>query len=187
MKPKLWIDAGHGYENTEKGKYDPGAVGLGHTEADTVLTIALSGRWILEMNYGIETYLTRDDDRDSSPVDARDNRALAAGCNFGIALHMNANKSANARGTEVFYRDARDADWAKEAQGAALSAFGLRDRGLKTEKQSQHPTLAVLNFGPPMCLLELGFITNKQDLKRVLERDRRIAFWNAIGKVLTSK
>jgi N-acetylmuramoyl-L-alanine amidase len=187
MKPKLWIDAGHGFENTEAGKYDPGAVGLAHTEADVVLTVALSGRWILEMEFGIETWLTRDDDRDSSPVDSRDNRALAAGCNFGVALHMNANESARATGTEVFYRDTRDANWAKDAQRAALSAFGLRDRGLKPESKSQHPTLAVLNFTPPMCLLELGFITNKQDLKRILERDRRIAFWRAIGKALTSK
>lgn len=183
---KIWIDAGHGADNVIAGKYDPGAVGNGHTEADTVLTVALSGRWILEMEFGIETWLTRDDDRDSSYVGSRAAHAMQAGCTHGIALHMNASASAKATGTEAFYRDAADAVWAKEARAAALTAFELRDRGLKSEGQSQHPSLAVMDFKPPMTLLELGFITNKTDLSRILDRDRRIVFWRKIGATLTA-
>jgi N-acetylmuramoyl-L-alanine amidase len=181
MKPMLWIDAGHGAGNVGSG-YDPGAIGNGHTEADVVLSIALAGRWILNNEFGIPVWLTRDDDSDYSPVATRDNRALQAGCTVGISIHMNAGP-AKATGTETFYR--HYPKWATDVQQAALKAWGLRDRGLKTEGQSQHSRLAVLDFlPPPMCLLEVGFITNKSDLTRVLERDRRIAFWRNIGQIL---
>lgn len=181
----IWIDAGHGAGNKGDG-YDPGAVANGHTEADTVLQIALAGRWILNNEFGIKTWLTRDDDSDFSPVDTRDNRASAAGCTVGISLHMNGVESPLARGTETFYRGENERPWANAVQRAALDAWGLRDRGLKLEGQSQHPSLAVLDFKPDMCLLEVGFITNKSDLGRVLERDRRIAFWRNIGRILSA-
>lgn len=177
----FWLDFGHGWENREDGSYDPGAVGNGQTEADMVLTVGLTVRWILEQEFGIKTWLTRDDDRDSSPVGTRDNRAAAAGCTHGISLHMNANLP-RATGTETFYRDARGKELAEVVQRAALDAWGLRDRGLKTEAQSQHSSLAILDFKPPMCLLEIGFIGNKNDVRRILERDRRIAFARSIGR-----
>jgi N-acetylmuramoyl-L-alanine amidase len=178
---KLWIDAGHGFGNVQTGKYDPGAVSNGLTEADLALTVALSGRWILNTEFNIETWLTRDDDSDASPVGTRDNRAMEAGCTHGISLHMNSSTSARATGTEVFYRTAQDAVLARAAKQAALTAFGLRDRGLKIESQSQHSSLAVMDFVPPNCLLELGFITNSGDAKRILDRDRRIQFWRHVG------
>jgi N-acetylmuramoyl-L-alanine amidase len=178
----LWIDAGHGAGNIGAG-YDPGAVANGHTEADIVLQIALAGRWILNNEFGIKTFLTRDDDSDFSPVATRDNRAAAQGCTIGISLHLNA-ATPRATGTETFYRGENEKAWANAVQLSALDAWGLRDRGLKLESQSQHSSLAVLDFRPDMCLLECGFITNKNDLGKLLERDRRIQFWRNIGRVL---
>jgi N-acetylmuramoyl-L-alanine amidase len=184
---KIWIDAGHGQDNKILGKHDPGAVGNGTTEADTTLLLALSGRWILNKEFGIQTWLTRDDDTDSSYVGDRAAHAMAAGCTVGLALHMNASEKPSVTGTEAFYRDSQDAAWAKPALQAALSAFELRNRGIKSESQSQHPYLAVMDFKPPMCLLEFGYISNKTDLARVLDRDRRVAFWRNIGNILKAQ
>ena len=176
---RIWIDAGHGWENRSNLGYDPGACANGATEADTVLTLALTGKWLLESR-GFDVFMSRDDDKDSVPVGMRASRAARAGCTLGISLHMNAG-SPLATGTETFYRDAADKRWALEVQSLAIHSCGLRDRGVKGEGQSQHPHLAVMDFQPPMCLLEAGFITNRNDLRRVNTRDNRIKFWNSIA------
>ena len=169
--------------NRDMDSYDPGAGGGGLWEADIALQWALSGRWVLN-NQGIATFLTRDDDRDVTPVALRDDQAAAARCSHFISIHCNA-ASPNAHGTETFYRDANDRPWALNVQQAALKSMGLRDRGIKLESQSQHARLAVLNFAPPACLLELGFITNKHDRAMMVTRECRIAFWEAIAEALS--
>jgi N-acetylmuramoyl-L-alanine amidase len=179
---RLAIDPGHGWQNRRPGQYDPGACSGGHCEADVVLQWALSGRWVLG-NLGIATWLTRDDDRDSDPVSTRDDRAELAGCTKFISLHCN-SANPGATGTETFYRDSADKVWAQKVQDAAIHALGLRNRGLKTEAQSQHPRLAVFDFDGPACLLELGFITNAVDRQAMLKRERRIAFWQKLAEDL---
>ena len=93
-----------------------------------------------------------------------------------------------ARGIETFYSsgDAGDKWLAGVVQSSALAAFGLRDRGLKTEEDSQHSTLAILRGSTitiPACLIEVGFITNSEDIAAVWgadDRDKRIAFWRGV-------
>lgn len=175
---KLCIDPGHGYANRRAGIYDPGAVSAGVTEADVALQIALTGKWICQQR-GIACWLTRDDDRDPTPVGSRDDRAEQAGCTHLISIHLNA-ATGNATGTETFYRDSADKAWAQKVQDAALEAWGLRNRGLKTEADSQHRRLAVFDFDGPAALLEVGFVDNPLDRGRAQDRDRRIAFWSAL-------
>ena len=177
MKVKLCIDPGHGNKNTGSG-YDPGAESAGHTEADIALQWALTLNWVLSQA-GIKTFLTRDDDSDPDPVGTRDDRAEAAGCTHFIALHCNC-ATGTASGTETYYRDARDKGLAAPVQRAALAALGLHDRGLKTESDSQHTSLAVFDFDGPACLVELGFIDNTTDRGRMQERDRRVKFADAL-------
>lgn len=179
---KLCVDPGHGFANRRPGVYDSGAVGGGVEEADIVLQWALSGKWILG-NIAIPVWLTRDDDSDPTPVGTRDDRAEQAGCGRFLSLHCNSAGS-SATGTETFYRDAADKAWAQTVQNAALHALGLRDRGLKTEGASQQSRLAVFDFDGPACLLELGFISNASDRRKMLERDRRIRFWQKMAESL---
>jgi N-acetylmuramoyl-L-alanine amidase len=175
---KLCIDPGHGNKNRGNG-YDPGAT-VGHfAEADIVLHVALTGQWIAKTEYGISTFLTRDDDSDPTPVGSRDDKAEAAGCTHFLSLHCNA-ATGDATGTETFYRDARDKAFAQQVQASAVAAWGLKSRGLKTEADSQHNRLAVFDFDGPAALLEIGFIDNETDRPRMLSRDRRIAFWRSI-------
>ena len=183
---KLCIDPGHGASNRKAGVYDPGATLGNFTEADIVLQVALTGQWLAKTEFGIPTFLTRDDDSDPDPVGTRDDRAEAAGCTHFLALHCNA-ASGSASGTETFYRDGADKSFAAQVQRAALGAWELKDRGLKTEADSQHSRLAVFDFDGPAALLEMGFIDNEIDRARMLSRDRRIAFWRAILTALKAR
>lgn len=182
---KIAIDPGHGNSNRSEGRYDPGAVAAGVEEADVALQWALTGKWILEREFGLSVWLTRDDDSDPAPVGQRDDRAEAAGCSHFVSLHCNAADTSAATGTETFWRDAADKPFAQAVQDAAVAAMGRADRGLKKESQSQHSRLAVLDFGGPSCLLEIGFVTNAIDRARMLERERRVSFWRAVGRHLT--
>lgn len=171
---KLCIDPGHGFNNRGNNKYDPGACAGGVAEADIALQWGLTLKWVCAQN-GIDVWMTRDDDKDSDYVGTRDNRANAEGCTHFISLHCNA-ATAQASGAEVFYRDNADYIFGKKVLAAALSAMGSKDRGMKTESQSQHSRLAVMDFKGAACLLEIGFITNTAERTKMLDRDVRLAF-----------
>jgi N-acetylmuramoyl-L-alanine amidase len=89
-----------------------------------------------------------------------------------------------ATGTETYYRDSIDRQFAELILSEFVDVLGLRNRGVKHESESQHPRLSVLDFGGSATLVEMGFITNKNDLARVMDRDNRIAIWTGIGKRL---
>lgn len=158
--------------NRQPGVYDPGATAAGFTEADIALSWALTLKWVCQQN-GIEVYLTRDDDRDPDPVGKRDDKAEAAGCTHFLSLHCN---SGGGTGTEAFYRDGKDKAFAEKVLQANLNAMGTKNRGLKTEGQSQHSRLAVFDFGGPCCLLEIGFIDSTAEREKMLTRDVRLKF-----------
>lgn len=186
---KLCIDPGHGFSNATPGTYDPGAIGGGLEEADIALDWALTGKWVLN-RAGIAVWLTRDDDRDASPLAIRDERAHLVGCTHFLSLHCNAAAprfgTRPATGTEVFWRDVDDMRWASHVLAAALPALGLRNRGLKTEGLSPRGRLSVFDFDGSAALLELGFITNARDRAAMTRRENRVAFWERLASRLNA-
>lgn len=70
----------------------------------------------------------------------------------------------------------------KPAEDALVLATGLPNRGLKKEADSQHSRLAVLDFVPPACLMEIGFIDNDHDRQIMQDLDVRIKFWQALAR-----
>jgi len=171
-KIKLCIDPGHGMSNTKPGLYDPGAQAGGLAEADITLQWALTLQWVCQQN-GIETWMTRSDDRTADPVGSRDDRAEAHGCTHFIAIHCNCG---GGQGAEAFYRDDKDKKLADLLLKATVQAMGTKDRGLKTEGASQHTRLAVFDFDGPCSLIEIGFIDNSFDSTRMTKRDVRLAW-----------
>lgn len=171
----LAIDAGHGQDNRRAAVFDPGAVANGKRESDLAWALLETLRYVASAEYAadVKIVLTRDTPTESAPVGGRDNEASREGADFFLSLHWNASDRTEATGTETFYRGAEDKDWAQAVQGATVGAFGLRCRGLKTESESQHTRLAVLDFPGPACLLEVGFITNRQDVERVMSDESR--------------
>lgn len=179
---KLALDAGHGMGNRNPSSFDPGAVSAGFRESDIALQWAISGEFLLPPK-GIEVFLTRDDNQDLTPVSKRDDMAARAGCNRFIAIHCNA-ANGKASGVEAFYRDAADKAFAEIVLSCLVEATGLKSRGLKSEGESQHTRLAVLDFGPPACLIEIGFIDNPKDRAIITSREARIKFYTLLGERL---
>ena len=179
---KLAIDPGHGQGNTGSS-YDPGATAGGVTEAAIALQWGLTLNWVLR-SAGIETFLTRHDDHEICPVGSRARRAELAGATHFLAIHCNSG-GLLASGTEVYYGVSSkfgqvQKQFAGKILASAVDALGLRNRGAHRENESQHPRLAVMRFPGPAALVELGFITNSSDRRKMLDRDVRIQFATSV-------
>ena len=181
MKPVCIIDPGHGMGNRKAGRYDPGAVSNGVTEAEIVMQWANEIRTILRTQK-IPVIRTRVDNLDPAPIGQRSRIAKDYGGTIMLSLHCNA-ANGTASGTETFYRGDSNKAFAMRLNQAVVSALGTRNRGAKTEAQSQHARLAVMSF-QPCFLIEIGFIDNAGDRAKMLDPEKRKAACMAIVNVL---
>lgn len=118
---KIVIDAGHG------GR-DPGAIGVdGIAEKDIVLAVALRLADKLKKQMGIDTVLTRKDDR-FVPLEDRTAIANQEGADLFISLHANASPNPEARGLETYYLD--------NTNDEAALRLAARENGIAREKIS---------------------------------------------------
>ena len=161
IKPTVIIDPGHGMENREPNRYDPGVVFAGVEEAALVMSYANDIRADLLQRGGVRVVRTRVDRKDPAPIGQR--AAIARRFNGRIMLSLHINSAGpTATGTEVFYRGEENRLRAAVMSATVADILGIPDRGPKRERQSQHGRLAVMGFQPTF-LLELGFVTNTQD------------------------
>jgi N-acetylmuramoyl-L-alanine amidase len=175
------IDPGHGMSNRKRGQYDPGAVAGDVTEADIAMTWANELRSILIARKH-RVVRTRVDAKDPAPVWRRDDIAASYGGDIMISLHCNSGQ-ASATGAEVFYRGTDDKPMAERLSAAVATTLGIRNRGAKTEAQSQHASLAVLEFDK-CWLIELGFISNAGDRTKMLDASLRRATCQRIADII---
>ena len=94
---KIVLDPGHG------GK-DPGAIGVGGSEKDVVLSIAKKLAAKLRKEMGVQVVLTRKNDRFVA-LENRTAIANAEDADLFISLHMNASANQEAKGIETYYLD----------------------------------------------------------------------------------
>jgi len=170
--------------NRRAGVYDPGAEFGRHSEAEIVMTWANELREILRAD-GHYVCRTRIDGRDEAPVGQRAKIAKDFRCEIMISLHCNAFDG-RAQGTETFYRGPENMLRARLLNEAVSRGLGTLSRGVKTEGQSQHSSLAVMSF-QPCFLLELGFIDNASDLASLINPALRRATCDLLAKVITLK
>jgi len=176
------LDPGHGMGNRKSGRYDPGAVSNGVTEAEIVMQWANELRDILRARK-IAVIRTRVDSKDPCSISERARIAKRYGGTIMISLHCNAHDG-TASGTETFYRGESNKAFAMRLNQAVCAGLGTKSRGVKTEGQSQHATLAVMSF-QPCFLIELGFIDNAGDRTKMLDADKRKATCLAIADLLS--
>jgi N-acetylmuramoyl-L-alanine amidase len=180
---KIAVDPGHGMSNASANVFDPGAVttagGVTFAEADIALRYGLSLNFLLQQK-GIATFMTRTSSADAAPVGTRASRAEAANCTHFVSLHLN-SAGPTAKGVEVLYRHDANEDLAADMSHRLAGASGIKDRGAK-----KRTDLAVLRFDAgPSVLVELGFITNKNDRDILLSgRPMRVAICKAIMEAL---
>lgn len=163
--PTVIIDPGHGMSNRRSGVFDPGAESKGFREADIAMDWANELRGIL-LDRGHKVVRTRKDNADTASITARAAIAKQYGGDIMLSLHCNAYNG-KAEGTETFFRGEANRPLAERINLAVVNALETVNRGVKTEGQSQHATLAVMSF-QPCFLIEIGFIDTALDRAKML-------------------
>lgn len=161
------LDAGHGGS-------DPGASGSldgsVHQEKDITLSITKKVQSILQNN-GITVVMTRSGDlyptlTERAELANQQNAALF------VSIHINSVENApSASGAEIYYSASNNGDdygaTSKELASNILSEVikqtNQRNRGVKT---AEHVVTRSCNM--PAALLEVGFITNEEELRNML-------------------
>lgn len=172
-KLTIILDLGHGMGNRKPGVYDPGATVRVGKEEITEAGIVMDWANELKVQFealGCKVIRTRINASDVCPIGERVPIAHKYHGDVLLSLHCNA-ADGNANGTETFYRGEANKTLAQVCNDAIVSSLGTKNRGLKTENQSQHSRLAVLSF-PRACLIELGFIDHATD--RALMQDQQM-------------
>lgn len=155
------LDCGHGGPAN-------GAHYFGTDEKDINLKILYEiGKKYFDSNTSkLKVYYTRTTDVDMSLAD-RAGFANKIGADLFVSLHMNASTAASAYGTEVYYSENNNKVNAAGLNSKMLAtlllnnltnSLGTDNRGAKSEKYT-----VVHRNTVPAILIELGFLSNKND------------------------
>lgn len=156
---KIHINAGHG------GK-DPGACGNGLQEKDITLRAALKLGNMLKRNF--EVSLTRVTDV-FVPLAEIARKANGEKADLFISLHCNSAANPDARGIEtlVYRNNGENKKVADLIQSKLIKQTGFVNRGVK-----ERTDLLVLNStNMTAVLIELGFISNREDAVKINQNE----------------
>ncbi len=118
----------------------------------------------------IKVYHTRTTDTKIA-LQTRAAFAASVGADLFISFHVNANSSASANGTSVYYSSSNNRTTASGLKSSVLAKtivdrlsaeWNTRNRGILTEK-----FVVVHNNTVPAVLVECGYITNNNDFEKI--------------------
>ena len=161
---KVFLDAGHG------GK-DPGALGNGLREKDIVLSISLKVGEVLK-RHNVEVFYSRTTDVFIELIE-RANKANKLGVDVFVSLHCNSFSDEQAQGLETFSHPSskNGTALAKCIQDSVLKdKLYTKNRGIKTANFS-----VLRNTKMTAALVELGFISNKEDSEILKNKQNKLA------------
>lgn len=153
------IDPGH-------GGWEPGAENGKIHEKDITLAISLEIEKVL-IEKNIDYYMIRNNDTYYSLED-RVRIANEKSCRLFVSIHNNAFKDASQGGILTIYNPSSSTgkDFAEIMQ-SKISDIGMQNRNIMPR-----PDLYVLRYtNMPSLLLEIGFISNKSDLKLLTDTE----------------
>lgn len=166
MAIKIVVDAGHNPQGINAG-----AEGNGLREQDITYAVATELAELLRADPNFEVRLTRTTPTEvlgtSNATSLRRRVEIANEwpADYFISIHANAATNPEANGTEVYtFRDSGPAhELAEKIQEAIVEELEMKDLGVKT-----NPSLYVLRrTAMPALLVELGFITNAEDARKM--------------------
>jgi N-acetylmuramoyl-L-alanine amidase len=168
------IDPGHGGQ-------DSGAVGVGGLqEKRPILSIALEVASLLEKQ-GVDAVLTRSDDRF---VDLAPRVALAERVNANAFVSIHANSISLSRpdinGLETYRARSGSSGGLRLAQlihNSILRSVNMRDRGVRSAG-----FYVLRNTSMPAVLVEVGFVTGREDAARLASPTGRRLLAQAIAQ-----
>lgn len=158
----IYLLAGH-------SNIDSGAIGVNNIkESDLTKVIRdLVYKRVKEINP--KSFVTKDDDRDTlSQVIAKIKPNISSTDGI-LDIHYNAGGAA-ANGIECIVSDnasTKSIKVATEINDIISKVTGLKNRGVKREKDTPRKKLGILNLKGWAVILEVGFITNQGDLDKI--------------------
>jgi len=168
MAIKIFIDQGHNPEGVNAG-----AEGFGYREQDINYAVGTRLAQLLREDGRFEVRTSRNSPTDTlgtsnaTSLAARVNAANDWGADYFISIHANASTNPAANGTEVYvYREGSvAAALAQEVLEGIVNRMGTKDNGVRV-----NPSLYVLRrTRMPAILVELGYITNAEDVQKMTE------------------
>jgi N-acetylmuramoyl-L-alanine amidase len=164
------IDPGHGGP-------DPGAVGIGGLqEKGIVLDIGTKVAALLQQQ-GVQTLLTRSDDRDLD-LEPRVQMAEQANATVFVSIHANAISLSRTdiSGLETYYYQSGQ-ELAQTIHQTILQGVGISDRGVRTAR-----FYVLRKTSMPSVLVEVGFVTGQDDAARLSNPAYRTQMATAIAR-----
>lgn len=166
------VDAGH-------GGMDGGGVGLGGTpEKDLNLQIAKKLEKTLTEK-GYQVIMTRTEDvslhddgkttvrsQKNSDLKNRANIANQARAGLFVSIHMNKYESAEVKGAQVFFRK-NDPTGAQYARSIMSEFKKIDSDNHRVEKELPNKNLTFSKLEIPGVLVECGFLSNEEELKKL--------------------
>lgn len=166
----VYLSAGH---NPNGLKPDPGAIGNGYHEAN--LTVEFRDLVIKQCEkLGLKVIKDRDDER----VGAYLERIKTGNGSVVLEFHFDSAENKSATGTTALIEaeaDRLDRAFAKELSDLTSSVLGIRNRGVKSETESHRGRLGLMREEGIICLLELCFISNADDVRRYKSNKEKLA------------
>lgn len=174
MAIKIFIDQGHNPSNPNAG-----AEGNGFREQDIVFRIGILLASLLRENSAFEVKLSRptlDVQLGSSNTTSLRERVRLAnewGADYFISLHTNASSIPSATGVEAFAFSEPSAafDLGKDIVDSLSEITGLANRGMKV----RNGLYVLRKTTMPSVLVELGFITNPNDARLMVDEPELFA------------
>jgi N-acetylmuramoyl-L-alanine amidase len=171
-KPKalVVIDAGHGGQ-------DPGAMSGGLHEKDINLAVAVKVADLLEQR-GIGVLLTRQQDR-FIELEERASIANRRNADLFVSIHSDSNPDRGRQGFTVFVARAASPEAYRAATciGQAMAATGSDSHGVR---EADYKVL--VNTSGPAVLVEIGYLSNVQDVARL----RDSAWQNRLAQAIAT-
>lgn len=163
---KVFIDPGHGGN-------DPGAIGKRHglQEKDIALSAGFKVGESLK-RHGIDVCYTRTTDT-FVELTERANLANKAGADIFVSIHCNSASDSGAQGVETYsyLGSSKGTILAKCIQDSIIrSGAYTKNRGIKT---ANFAVLRQTNM--PAALVEMGFISNKEDAEILKNKQNELA------------
>ena len=155
----IFISAGH---NLHGIKPDPGAIGNGYHEADLTVEFRTLVTAMLRAKK-IEVLTDKDDERLGTYLQ----RIKTGNGSVVLEFHFDAAGTSTATGSTVLIgndADRLDKAFAKELVEACATTLSIKNRGIKPESESHRGGLGLMREQGTVALLEICFISNKDDI-----------------------
>ncbi len=169
--------------NSAHGGFDGGAVaGDGTVEKDINLNISLTLAKLLKQN-GFCVIMTREadvstDDTEASEISSKKRSDLKNRLKLMkdypdavfVSIHLNKFTTSSAYGSQVFYSDNEQAKVLGECIQRSIVELIQHDN-MRVNKKATSSTYLLYNATVPAVLVECGFLSNKEELEKLKQKD----------------